>query len=166
MDFYLCSFLKVVGLSNRLNYVTLTGQLVKMLLFTEVTRYLDFKVTEGSFVYKGGKIYKVPSTEAEALASSKHFGFLRVVSHFIMERGLRKFRVPCVSHPPTQAATVPAETWRMSAPGRAPARPGERARQQTGRSAVPLWSLLLGKPSIAGSRGSLFITAPKRRCCL
>lgn len=99
-----------------MNYVTLTGQLVKMLLFTEVTRYLDFKVTEGSFVYKGGKIYKVPSTEAEALASSKHFGFLRVVSHFIMERGLRKFRVPCVSRPPTQAATVPAETWRMSAP--------------------------------------------------
>lgn len=48
------------------------GQLVKMLLYTEVTRYLDFKVVEGSFVYKGGKIYKVPSTESEALASSKH----------------------------------------------------------------------------------------------
>lgn len=46
------------------------GQLVKMLLFTEVTRYLDFKVVEGSYVYKGGKIYKVPSTEAEALGSS------------------------------------------------------------------------------------------------
>lgn len=49
----------------------ITGQLVKMLLYTEVTRYLDFKVVEGSFVYKGGKIYKVPSTETEALASSK-----------------------------------------------------------------------------------------------
>lgn len=47
-----------------------------MLLYTEVTRYLDFKVTEGSFVYKGGKIYKVPSTEAEALASSKSFYFI------------------------------------------------------------------------------------------
>uniref|UniRef100_A0A8C1MKU9 Rab GDP dissociation inhibitor n=1 Tax=Cyprinus carpio TaxID=7962 RepID=A0A8C1MKU9_CYPCA len=45
-------------------------QLVKMLLYTEVTRYLDFKVVEGSFVYKGGKIYKVPSTETEALASN------------------------------------------------------------------------------------------------
>ena len=44
---------------------------MKMLLYTEVTRYLDFKVVEGSFVYKGGKIYKVPSTETEALASSK-----------------------------------------------------------------------------------------------
>lgn len=50
--------------------VHIPGQLVKMLLYTEVTRYLDFKVVEGSFVYKGGKIYKVPSTEAEALASS------------------------------------------------------------------------------------------------
>lgn len=48
------------------------GQLVKMLLYTEVTRYLDFKVVEGSFVYKGGKIYKVPSTETEALASSEY----------------------------------------------------------------------------------------------
>ncbi|KAB1283518.1 Rab GDP dissociation inhibitor beta [Camelus dromedarius] len=51
-------------------FLMANGQLGKMPLFTEVTRYLDFKVTEGSFVYKGGKIYKVLSTEAEALASS------------------------------------------------------------------------------------------------
>ncbi|EAW72709.1 GDP dissociation inhibitor 1 [Homo sapiens] len=50
-------------------FLMANGQLVKMLLYTEVTRYLDFKVVEGSFVYKGGKIYKVPSTETEALAS-------------------------------------------------------------------------------------------------
>ncbi len=42
-----------------------------MLLITQVTRYVDFKVVEGSFVYKAGKIYKVPSTETEALKSSK-----------------------------------------------------------------------------------------------
>lgn len=36
-------------------FLMANGQLVKMLLYTEVTRYLDFKVTEGSFVYKGGK---------------------------------------------------------------------------------------------------------------
>lgn len=42
-----------------------------MLLITQVTRYLDFKVVEGSFVYKGGKIHKVPSTETEALASGE-----------------------------------------------------------------------------------------------
>lgn len=42
-----------------------------MLLVTSVTRYLDFKVVMGSFVYKNGKIYKVPSSETEALATSE-----------------------------------------------------------------------------------------------
>ncbi|NWW40365.1 GDIB inhibitor, partial [Panurus biarmicus] len=56
-------------------FLMANGQLVKMLLYTEVTRYLDFKVIEGSFVYKGGKIYKVPSTEAEALASREEVLF-------------------------------------------------------------------------------------------
>ncbi|KAM8980812.1 rab GDP dissociation inhibitor alpha-like [Sarcophilus harrisii] len=51
-------------------FLLAAGQLVKMLVYTEVTNYLEFKVVEGSFVYKGGQIYKVPSTEAEALASS------------------------------------------------------------------------------------------------
>lgn len=35
-----------------------------------MTRYLEFKSVEGSFVYKGGKIYKVPANEMEALATS------------------------------------------------------------------------------------------------
>uniref|UniRef100_A0A3Q3W8A8 Rab GDP dissociation inhibitor n=1 Tax=Mola mola TaxID=94237 RepID=A0A3Q3W8A8_MOLML len=51
-------------------FLMANGQLVRMLLVTEVTRYLDFKVIEGSFVYKKGSIYKVPSTETEALSSS------------------------------------------------------------------------------------------------
>lgn len=51
-------------------FLMANGQLVKMLLFTEVTRYLDFKVTEGSFVYREERSTRVPSTEAEALASS------------------------------------------------------------------------------------------------
>uniref|UniRef100_A0A673GCI9 Rab GDP dissociation inhibitor n=1 Tax=Sinocyclocheilus rhinocerous TaxID=307959 RepID=A0A673GCI9_9TELE len=37
-------------------FLLANGPLVKMLLYTEVTRYLDFKVIEGSFVYKGGKL--------------------------------------------------------------------------------------------------------------
>ncbi|XP_030275232.1 rab GDP dissociation inhibitor beta [Sparus aurata] len=45
------------------------GELVKMLVHTEVTRYLDFKVIEGSYVYKTGKVHKVPGTEEEAHAS-------------------------------------------------------------------------------------------------
>ncbi|XP_053200121.1 rab GDP dissociation inhibitor beta [Scomber japonicus] len=51
-------------------FLMANGQLVRMLLITQVTRYLDFKVIEGSYVYKGGKIHKVPSTETEALSSS------------------------------------------------------------------------------------------------
>ncbi|KAJ7999449.1 hypothetical protein DPEC_G00194550 [Dallia pectoralis] len=50
-------------------FLLASDQLVKMLVYTGVTRYLDFKVVEGSYVYKAGKVHKVPSTEAEALAS-------------------------------------------------------------------------------------------------
>lgn len=46
------------------------GNLTKMLLHTKVTRYLDFKQIDGSYVYKGGKILKVPATPEEALKSS------------------------------------------------------------------------------------------------
>jgi len=46
------------------------GVLVKLLLHTDVTRYLEFKSIEGSYVYKKGAIYKVPATESEALGTS------------------------------------------------------------------------------------------------
>lgn len=46
-----------------------TGNLTKMLLHTKVTRYLEFKSIAGSYVYKGGKILKVPATPTEALSS-------------------------------------------------------------------------------------------------
>ncbi|XP_041837021.1 rab GDP dissociation inhibitor beta [Melanotaenia boesemani] len=46
-----------------------TGELVKILVHTEVTRYLDFKVVEGSYVYKAGKVHKVPATEEDAQSS-------------------------------------------------------------------------------------------------
>jgi len=47
------------------------GQLVKLLIYTGVTRYLEFKSCDGSYVYKAGdKIYKVPADEKEALSSS------------------------------------------------------------------------------------------------
>jgi len=45
------------------------GALVKLLIHTGVTRYLEFKSIEGSYVYKGGKISKVPASEGEALTS-------------------------------------------------------------------------------------------------
>merc|ERR1712137_486096 len=51
-------------------FIMASGELVKMLIKTDVTKYLEFKVVEGSYVYKSGKIHKVPATEKEALSSS------------------------------------------------------------------------------------------------
>ncbi|EFO92618.1 hypothetical protein GCK72_012872 [Caenorhabditis remanei] len=51
-------------------FLMANGPLVKLLIHTGVTRYLEFKSIEASFVVKGGKIYKVPADEMEALATS------------------------------------------------------------------------------------------------
>lgn len=47
------------------------GELVSILVHTDVTRYLEFQQISGSFVYREGSgICKVPSTEYEAATSS------------------------------------------------------------------------------------------------
>mmetsp|Transcript_8318 Transcript_8318/g.30693 ORF Transcript_8318/g.30693 Transcript_8318/m.30693 type:complete len:442 (+) Transcript_8318:45-1370(+) len=46
-----------------------SGQLVKVLLYTDVTKYLEFQAVDGSYVLKGTKIHKVPATDMEALRS-------------------------------------------------------------------------------------------------
>jgi len=51
-------------------FITASGVMVKMLLHTDVVRYLEFKQIEGSFVFRGGKVHKVPATSQEALTSS------------------------------------------------------------------------------------------------
>jgi Rab GDP dissociation inhibitor len=66
------------------------GNLVKVLLHTKVTRYLEFKSIAGSFVYREGKIHKVPATPKEATWSSllsmgqkvRYRGFLQFVDQF------------------------------------------------------------------------------------
>ncbi|KIJ46488.1 hypothetical protein M422DRAFT_165327 [Sphaerobolus stellatus SS14] len=50
-------------------FIIASGELTKMLVHTDVTRYLEFKQIAGSFVYRDGKISKVPSTEMEAVKS-------------------------------------------------------------------------------------------------
>lgn len=51
-------------------FIMANGQLVKLLIHTGVTRYLEFKSVEGSYVMgKSGKISKVPADEKEALTS-------------------------------------------------------------------------------------------------
>ncbi|XP_013791816.2 rab GDP dissociation inhibitor alpha-like [Limulus polyphemus] len=74
-------------------FLMANGQLVKLLIHTGVTRYLEFKVVEGSYVYKGGKIYKVPADEKEALASDlmgmfekrRFRSFLAYVHEFVVD---------------------------------------------------------------------------------
>lgn len=43
---------------------------MNILIKTDVTRYLEFKAVDGSFVVQGGKVYKIPSNKEEALKSS------------------------------------------------------------------------------------------------
>ena len=61
-------------------FIMANGLLVKMLLHTKVTRYLEWKCIDGSYVMQhsqggllssaGNKVYKVPSNDSEALQSS------------------------------------------------------------------------------------------------
>jgi Rab GDP dissociation inhibitor len=50
-------------------FIIASGELTKMLVHTDVTRYLEFKQIAGSYVYRDGRISKVPSTEMEAVKS-------------------------------------------------------------------------------------------------
>jgi len=50
-------------------FITSVGTLVQILVKTDVTRYLEFKSVDGSYVVQSGKNYKVPSTNTEALKS-------------------------------------------------------------------------------------------------
>eukprot|EP00300_Choanocystis_sp_HF-7_P027185 c32257_g1_i1.p1 GENE.c32257_g1_i1~~c32257_g1_i1.p1 ORF type:complete len:446 (-),score=110.55 c32257_g1_i1:44-1381(-) len=51
------------------------GLLVKMLVFTQVYKYIELGQIEGSFVYQSGNLEKVPANEREALKSNL-LGFL------------------------------------------------------------------------------------------
>ena len=66
-------------------FIMACGNLVKILLHTKVTRYLEFKSIDGSYVLKDNKVQKIPSTPAEAL-SSPLMGFFekRKFRNFLM----------------------------------------------------------------------------------
>lgn len=51
-------------------FIMACGKLVKILLHSKVTRYLEFKSIDGSYVFKDNKVQKVPATPGEALNSS------------------------------------------------------------------------------------------------
>ncbi|ODV63388.1 Gdi1p [Ascoidea rubescens DSM 1968] len=46
------------------------GELTNILVHTDVTRYIEFKQIFGSYVYRSGRIAKVPANEIEAIKSS------------------------------------------------------------------------------------------------
>jgi Rab GDP dissociation inhibitor len=51
-------------------FIMSTGNLTQILVKTDVTRYLEFKAVDGSYVVHQGKIHKIPSTSGEALKSN------------------------------------------------------------------------------------------------
>ncbi|KAF3439209.1 hypothetical protein FNV43_RR17484 [Rhamnella rubrinervis] len=50
-------------------FMMANGALVRVLIHTDVTKYLNFKAVDGSYVYNKGKIHKVPANDVEALKS-------------------------------------------------------------------------------------------------
>ncbi|ORX50863.1 rab GTPase activator [Hesseltinella vesiculosa] len=50
-------------------FMMANGEIVKFLVKTDVTRYLEFKQVAGSFVYKDGQVSHMPANETEAIAS-------------------------------------------------------------------------------------------------
>jgi len=66
---------KNLGRSNDYNvdlvpkFIMADGKLIKVLIHTDVVKYLEFKACDGSYVYKQGKIHRVPASDMEALKS-------------------------------------------------------------------------------------------------
>jgi Rab GDP dissociation inhibitor len=89
-------------------FIMANGILTKLLTSTKVTRYIDFKVVDGSFVYIGpvggffggtpGKIHKVPATASEAVNSG--------IMGFFEKNRARKFFEFCQNYD-----TANPKTW-------------------------------------------------------
>jgi len=78
-------------------FLMANGSLVRLLIHTGVTRYLEFKSIDASYVYKGGKIFKVPADEMEALSTS--------LMGMFEKRRFRKFLVWTQTFDPTNSST-------------------------------------------------------------
>ena len=78
------------------------GKLVKVLVHTDVTRYLDFKLVDGSYVYRHAQgIHRVPVNGQEALASS--------LVGFFQKLKLKSFLEYVAAYNPTNPATFKGE---------------------------------------------------------
>lgn len=50
-------------------YIMASGNLVKVLIHTGTADYMEYKPVDGSFVYRDGKIHKVPTAPKDAMSS-------------------------------------------------------------------------------------------------
>lgn len=50
-------------------FIMANGKLVRVLVHTDVVKYLEFKGVDGSYVLSKGRVEKVPATDTEALRS-------------------------------------------------------------------------------------------------
>ncbi|KAA8497848.1 Rab GDP dissociation inhibitor alpha [Porphyridium purpureum] len=50
-------------------FIMASGNMVNMLIYCDVAKYLDFKLVDGSFVFSGSRPHKVPVTPSEAMTS-------------------------------------------------------------------------------------------------
>jgi RAB protein geranylgeranyltransferase component A len=82
-------------------FILANGKLVKMLLHTGVTRYIDFQGVASSYVYTDGSIYKVPVTPSEALKTS--------LVGFFQKRYLRSFAQFLGSYESQKVAETPTD---------------------------------------------------------
>jgi len=68
-------------------FIMAHGKLVRVLVYTDVTKYLQLKAVDGSYVLNQGAVHKVPATDMEALKSQLFgtFGFFekRRVRNFL-----------------------------------------------------------------------------------
>jgi Rab GDP dissociation inhibitor len=80
-------------------FMMANGELVRMLVHTDVTKYMEYKQIAGSFVYRDGRISKVPSTEMEAVRSPLMglFEKRRAKNFFQWIQGGRTFSAATVS---------------------------------------------------------------------
>ena len=53
-------------------FIMACGDLVKILIHSKVTRYLEFKSIDGSYVLKDNKVYKVPGKKLVYLIYLNH----------------------------------------------------------------------------------------------
>ena len=100
------------------------GLLVKTLVRADVTKYLDFNKIGGSFVYKKGKVHKVPATLQEALATDL-MGILEKRKFKNMLEWIQKYDE---KNPATHVGTLVGEEERRRKEG------GERARARGRRA--------------------------------